>query len=71
VCFCVWFFFGLGARGGGGSVIGGARARAPPPPPPPNFFTTNTVDAIKAIPYFVAQNHCDRVFVNGEEFLLK
>ncbi|MEN9312008.1 MAG: hypothetical protein RIT42_114, partial [Bacteroidota bacterium] len=41
------------------------------PPPPPNFFTTNTVDAIKAIPYFVAQNHCDRVFVNGEEFLLK
>ncbi|MEN9318784.1 MAG: hypothetical protein RL712_1354 [Bacteroidota bacterium] len=26
---------------------------------------------IKAIPYFVAQNHCDRVFVNGEEFLLK
>ncbi len=36
-----------------------------------NFFTTYTVDAIKAIPYFVAQNHCDRVFVNGEEFLLK
>jgi len=36
-----------------------------------HFFTTNTPDAIQAIPYFMGRNHCDRVFVGGEEFLRK
>jgi imidazolonepropionase len=36
-----------------------------------NFFTTHTPDAIRAIPYFMGRNHCDRVFVGGEEFLRK
>ena len=36
-----------------------------------HFFTTNTPDAIQAIPYFMGRNHCDRVFVGGEEFLSK
>ena len=42
-----------------GALAAGQRA---------NFFTTKTVDAIKAIPYFIGQNHCHEVFVNGEKF---
>jgi len=42
-----------------GALAAGQRA---------NFFTTKTVDAIKAIPYFMGQNHCHEVFVNGEKF---
>ena len=45
-----------------GSLACGQRA---------NFFTTHTPDAIRAIPYFMGRNHCDRVFVGGEEFLRK
>ena len=34
-----------------------------------NFFTTKTPNAIQAIPYFMGQNHCHQVFVNGSLFL--
>lgn len=43
-----------------GSLACGQRA---------NFFTTKTVDAIKAIPYFMGQNHCYQVFINGDLFV--
>ena len=33
-----------------------------------NFFTTKTPNAIQAIPYFMGQNHCHQVFVNGSPF---
>lgn len=33
-----------------------------------NFFTTKTPDAIQAIPYFMGQNHCHQVYVNGSLF---
>ena len=39
-----------------GALAAGQRA---------NFFTTKTVDAVKAIPYFMGQNHCHEVFING------
>lgn len=31
-----------------------------------DFFTTKTPDAIKAIPYFMGQNHCHQVYINGK-----
>ena len=42
-----------------GTLAAGQRA---------NFFTTKTPDAIQAIPYFMGQNHCHQVFVNGSPF---
>jgi imidazolonepropionase len=36
--------------------------------PRANFFTTKTPNAIQAIPYFMGQNHCNQVFVNGSPF---
>ncbi len=42
-----------------GALAAGQRA---------NFFTTKTPDAIQAIPYFMGQNHCHQVFVNGSLF---
>ena len=36
--------------------------------PGANFFTTKTPNAIQAIPYFMGQNHCHQVFVNGSLF---
>ena len=42
-----------------GTLAAGQRA---------NFFTTKTPDAIQAIPYFMGQNHCHQVFVNGSLF---
>ena len=42
-----------------GTMAAGQRA---------NFFTTKTPDAIQAIPYFMGQNHCHQVFVNGSLF---
>ena len=42
-----------------GALAAGQRA---------NFFTTKTPDAIQAIPYFMGQNHCHQVFVNGSPF---
>jgi hypothetical protein len=46
-------------------VFNKTRGAGGPPPPPANFFTTKTVDAVKAIPYFMGQNHCHEVFING------
>jgi imidazolonepropionase len=46
----------LGCEKDGGAGAAGQRA---------NFFTTKTVDAVKAIPYFMGQNHCHEVFING------
>lgn len=43
-----------------GALAAGQRA---------NFFTTKTPNAIQAIPYFMGQNHCHQVFVNGSLFL--
>lgn len=43
-----------------GTLAAGQRA---------NFFTTKTPNAIQAIPYFMGQNHCHQVFVNGSLFL--
>ncbi len=40
-----------------GSLAVGMRA---------DFFTTKTLDAVKGIPYFLGQNHVDRVFVGGD-----
>jgi imidazolonepropionase len=31
-----------------------------------DFITTKTQDAIKAIPYFMGQNHCYQVYINGK-----
>ena len=42
-----------------GTLAAGQRA---------NFFTTKTPNAIQAIPYFMGQNHCHQVFVNGSPF---
>ena len=42
-----------------GTLAAGQRA---------NFFTTKTPNAIQAIPYFMGQNHCHQVFVNGSLF---
>ena len=42
-----------------GALAAGQRA---------NFFTTKTPNAIQAIPYFMGQNHCHQVFVNGSPF---
>jgi len=42
-----------------GTLAAGQRA---------NFFTTKTPDAIQAIPYFMGQNHCHQVYVNGSLF---
>jgi len=42
-----------------GALAAGQRA---------NFFTTKTPDAIQAIPYFMGQNHCHQVYVNGSLF---
>ncbi len=42
-----------------GALAAGQRA---------NFFTTKTPDAIQALPYFMGQNHCHQVFVNGSPF---
>ena len=42
-----------------GTLAAGQRA---------NFFTTKTPNAIQAIPYFMGQNHCHQVFVNGLPF---
>ena len=42
-----------------GTLAAGPRA---------NFFTTKTPNAIQAIPYFMGQNHCHQVFVNGSPF---
>ena len=42
-----------------GTLAAGQRA---------NFFTTKTTNAIQAIPYFMGQNHCHQVFVNGSPF---
>jgi len=39
-----------------------------PPAPRANFITTKTPNAIQAIPYFMGQNHCHQVFVNGSLF---
>ena len=43
-----------------GALAAGQRA---------NFFTTHTPNAIQAIPYFMGQNHCHQVFVNGSLFV--
>ena len=52
-----------GVWGFGGDEVGALAAgqRA-------NFFTTKTPNAIQAIPYFMGQNHCHQVFVNGSPF---
>ena len=42
-----------------GTLAAGQRA---------NFITTKTPNAIQAIPYFMGQNHCHQVFVNGSPF---
>ena len=42
-----------------GTLAAGPRA---------NFITTKTPNAIQAIPYFMGQNHCHQVFVNGSLF---
>ena len=42
-----------------GTLAAGPRA---------NFITTKTPNAIQAIPYFMGQNHCHQVFVNGSPF---
>ena len=42
-----------------GTLAAGQRA---------NFFATKTPNAIQAIPYFMGQNHCHQVFVNGSPF---
>lgn len=40
-----------------GTLAAGQRA---------DFITTKTQDAIKAIPYFMGQNHCYQVYINGK-----